>query len=495
MYLSKSQFTKGLQCVKALWLKKYKKEALTPPDEAQMAIFESGNVVGDLACDLFPGGKEIPFDRENMNSMAPLTKKYLDEGVKDIYEATFEFNGIFVMVDILHKGEDGWEIYEVKSSTLVKDVNIADAAIQYYALEGCGLNISKASIVHINNEYIRGKDLEIDKLFTIADVTDEVIEFQTTIPDILEHFEKILRDRVNEPDIDIGMHCSSPYTCDAKDYCWNKQKKIPEYSIFDISRLNTKKKFELYEEGIIEFDDIDSLHHFSDSQRVQIDCEIDDKTIIDRDEIKNFVNNLTYPLYHLDFETFQQVIPQYEGLKPYQQIPSQFSLHIEYGNGGLDHKEFLAVAGSDPRRALAEKLVEDIPKDVMLLAYNKGFEKGVIKRLAEIYPDISDHLMAIHDNIKDLMTPFQRKFYYTPSMKGSYSIKKVMPALVPDMVNAYKELEVVHDGGEAMNIYAGLHLIKDDAEVTRIRNGLLEYCKLDTLAMVKILERLREVVD
>jgi hypothetical protein len=398
------------------------------------------------------------------------------------------------MVDILHKGKNGWEVYEVKSSTEVKPIYIQDASIQYYALKGCGLDISKVSVVHINNKYIRGNELEVDKLFTIADVTAQAIEYQEEIPGILEHFEHILKDRNKEPDIDIGPHCSNPYPCDCQNYCWKQQKNIPDYSIFNISRLSLTKKFDLYHKGIVKFEDIVNVSGFNASQKVQIECELDNNTIINKGEIKNFVRNLKYPLYHLDFETFQQAIPEYEGLKPYQQIPSQYSIHIEDGNGKLDHIEFLAPEGSDPRRELAESLVKHIPKDVMLLAYNRSFERGVIKSLAELYPDLSVHLTAIQKNIKDLMTPFQKKHYYSPSMKGSYSIKCVMPALVPEMENAYNELEVVHNGGEAMSVYSTLHLVKDKAEVERLRKGLLEYCKLDTLAMVKILEKLREIV-
>ncbi|MBU4485917.1 MAG: DUF2779 domain-containing protein, partial [Candidatus Delongbacteria bacterium] len=316
------------------------------------------------------------------------------------------------------------------------------------------------------------------------------------IPDDLKHFEQILEDRENEPDIDIGQHCSDPYPCDAVNYCWKQQKKIPDYSVFNISCRGSRKAklWNLYYQGIIRFEDIQDTDILNYTQKIQVECELDNRTIINREEIKKFTKILTYPLYHFDFETFQQAVPEFEGLRPYQQIPSQYSLHIENGRGGLEHKEFLAPAGTDPRRALAESLVNDIPANVMLLAYNRSFEQGVIKNLAELYPDLSEHLMNIHNNIKDLMTPFQKKHYYSPLMKGSYSIKAVMPALVPEMENAYHELDVVHNGGEAMSIYSTLHLVKDKAEVDRIRQGLLEYCKLDTLSMVKILEKLRELV-
>jgi hypothetical protein len=175
------------------------------------------------------------------------------------------------------------------------------------------------------------------------------------------------------------------------------------------------------------------------------------------------------------------------------QIPFQYSLHIECKDKPLQHKEFLAQEGTDPRYKLAQRLVEDIPSDVTVLAYNMGFEKGVIKKLAQMYDELSPHLMKIHDNIQDLMIPFQKKDYYTPAMKGSYSIKHVLPALVPQMQERYKELNHIHNGTEAMQIYPKLATMQDKQKVSELREALLRYCELDTLAMVKILERLRKL--
>ena len=203
---------------------------------------------------------------------------------------------------------------------------------------------------------------------------------------------------------------------------------------------------------------------------------------------------MSYPIYHLDFETFQQAIPEFVGLSPYAQIPFQYSLHIEYEDGTLKHKEFLAPDGVDPREQIAKRLVEDIPSNVTVLAYNMGFEKGVIRKLASLFPNLSNSLMAIHDNCKDLMTPFANKDYYHPNMKGSYSIKYVLPTLVPEFENAYKELDLIHNGGEAMEAFAKLSKIDDEKLKQRYSDSLLEYCKLDTLPMVKVLEKLKECV-
>jgi hypothetical protein len=266
------------------------------------------------------------------------------------------------------------------------------------------------------------------------------------------------------------------------------------YSIFDISNLKAKQKFELYKRGIINIEEIPDGEPFNDSQMVQINSHKNDTTTIDADKIKAFLRTLRYPIYHLDFETYQQAIPQFRGVGAYMQIPFQYSIHIEHEDGRLEHREFLAQAGKDPRAEIAEKLTLDIPPNVTVLAYNMSFEKSVIKHLAAAFPDFSSKLMSIHDNILDLMLPFWKKWYYAPKMLGSYSIKSVMPSLVPDMEKAYKNLDGIHEGGEAMSAFA--HLAdKSEDEQSIIRTQLLEYCKLDTFAMVKVLQKLREVVN
>jgi hypothetical protein len=244
-----------------LWLKKYNKDVLSQPDASSEAIFEKGNEVGELACKLFPNGKKIPYEGTTFDEKIALTKQWLDEGIENIYEASFSFDGIFIMVDILHVNDDGSvDIYEVKSSTDVKEVYLHDASIQYYVLNGLGFNVKSTNIVHINNKYVRGDKLEIDKLFSVINISDEVLELQVNIPSYLKEFEKVLLERDNIPEIDIGQHCHSPYACDAINHCWSH---IPDYSVFDISRLRSDKKFALYRQGIVNFEDIENISSFS----------------------------------------------------------------------------------------------------------------------------------------------------------------------------------------------------------------------------------------
>ncbi|MGB5920228.1 DUF2779 domain-containing protein [Arcobacter sp.] len=491
MNLSKSLYTKGIQCPKSLWLKKYKPNVLTPPDESAQAIFDTGNIVGDFACQLFPDGKEVPFTRE-YDEMIATTKKWLDEKLSSIYEATFTYEGILVMVDILTISEGEVSIYEVKSSTEVKDIYLHDVSIQYYVLNNLGYKIKSAHVVHINNEYVRGDELDIYELFKIVDVTSEVETMQTNIPNILKEFETYLSDKENEPNIDIGKHCNKPYECDAKNYCWKVQREIPDYSIFNIFNLGSKKQIELYNQGIINIADIPQDFDMTANQKQAVENYKSKVSYIDKENIKAFLENLTYPIYHLDFETYQQAIPQYKGLKPFEQIPFQYSLHIEHEDGTLEHKEYLAQDGVDSRYELAQKLYNDIPNDVTVLAYNMSFEKGVIKRLANTFAHLEQHLLAINENIQDLMTPFQKKWFVTPSMNGSYSIKYVLPALVPEFEKAYKDLVDVQNGSQAMNAFANMSKL-EEGEKMKLRSSLLQYCKLDTLAMVKVLERLKNI--
>ena len=190
--------------------------------------------------------------------MMATTAQYIDEGIENIYEATFKYDGILVMVDVLHVDVDGVDIYEVKSSTSVKDIYLHDVSIQYYVLSNLGFTIKSANVVHIDSSYVRGDELALDELFSIVDVTEEVLELQDNIPHVLEEFEAYLDDKINEPDIDIGSHCKKPYECDAKEYCWKVPRNIPEYSIFNIFNLGSKKQIELYKQGIVNIQDIPS---------------------------------------------------------------------------------------------------------------------------------------------------------------------------------------------------------------------------------------------
>jgi hypothetical protein len=494
--LSKSLYIRGLQCKKSLWLKLRNNSVLKQPDGSILSVFATGDKVGSLACDLFPNGEHMTYNNTTGAERVSLTKKWLDEGVKTIYEATFEFDGVLVMVDILHKDVNGnYEIYEVKSSTEDKDIFKQDMSIQYYVLNGLGYSVSDVYITILNTDYVRGDELDIKQMFTHVKVTDEVLTLQGDIPATLGKFRDMLTDGLNEPDIDIGWHCKQPYKCDAMNYCWKQQRSIPEYSVFNVFSLTKKSKaLGLYQEGIVNIEDIPDDMKLTDNQQYKVDVWKAQKGVINKDAIKGFIGSISYPIYHFDFETLGPAIPSFKGMGPYEKYPFQYSLHIEQEDGSLEHKEYLATPGQDPREVISKRMVEDIPKDACVMAFNISFEKSIIRTLADNYPVYADHLMNIHDNFIDLAIPFKNGDYWMPSMQSHYGLKYALPATVPEMKKAYGDLDGVQNGEDAMRMFVQLGEATDVDEIARTKSALLEYCKLDTFAMVKILNNLKVLI-
>lgn len=504
VYLSKSKYCGLWQCPKIAWLRQYKPEVATI-DEMVQARFDAGNVVGDLAMGLFGDFVEVTtYNSEKLDlpKMIEKTALEMENGTENICEASFSYNGLYCAVDILKKDGDGWAIYEVKSSTKHmkddgpytddKEVYVADISYQKYVLEHCGVKVTGTYLVCLNGDYVFDGSLDLSQLFFISDVSDEVPAEIVKIEPNLAIAERVLTSD-EEPDIDLNIYCKKPYDCAFWKYC---SQHIPEESVFKLYRLATKKKFEYYHNGWITYRDlINNALITNEKQLRQIEFALEDKgTYVNKTEIAAFMQSLSYPLYFLDFETMQPVIPEYIGTKPYAQIPFQYSLHyIEHEGGELKHKEFLAESGTDPRRALAERLCEDIPMNVCVTAYNKAFECTRIKELAETYPDLADHLTNIRNNIVDLLVPFQSGWYYNRAMGGSFSIKSVLPAIFPDDPSLnYHNLEGVHNGGEAMTIFPKIQYMSPEDQKTA-RHNLLKYCELDTYAMVKVWQELVRV--
>ena len=491
MFFSKSKYCSFWQCPKITWLDKYKPEE-KEIDDSLSARLSAGNEVGDLAMTLFGNFVETTtLTEDNKLDYSVMIKKTEDEitkGTENICEAAFSYNGLYCAVDILHKEKDGYAIYEIKSSTHINYIYLVDVAYQKYVLEKSGIKVTGTYLVNINNEYVRHGAINVKELFFIQDVSNFLQEEYNKIEETLQRADAILNNE-NEPNIDISDKCTSPYACAYWQYC---TKHLPTPNVFDIYHLGKSKKFDYYNNGIISFEDLEKHGHLDYKQTRQIDYYLHDKgTYINKDGVKKFLGTLSYPLYFLDFETMQSVIPQFDGTTPYQQIPFQYSLHyIESEGGEVKHKEFLAVSGENPLRKISESLCQDIPENVCILAYNKSFECGRISELAELFPDLAKHLLNIKRNIKDLLDPFQKGYYYNKAMGGSFSIKSVLPAIFPDDPTLnYHNLDGVHNGAEAMTIFP---LIKNMPikEQETARKNLLKYCELDTFAMVKIWQEL-----
>ena len=403
-----------------------------------------------------------------------------------LYEGAFSYDNIFIKTDFLRKGKTGWELHEVKSSTDIKPYHENDLAIQYYVLKSAGIPLTKAYLTHVNNQYVRNGGIEVDKLFTAEDLTALVREKEGFVRKEVTKMRRMLRGTL--PAIDIGPYCNDPFECDFKGHCW---KHIPEGSVFDLGGKG-KNCFDLYYEGIVNLSDFppDILPN---SQGIQVECAIMKSTIVNYEKVMAFLATLWQPLYFLDFETFMQAIPPYDGTRPYQQIPFQYSLHSIAREGApLEHREFLAEPNTDPRAEIARRLAGEIPEHACVIAYSSNFEARILGELADQFLEHREKLRLIMGNLRDLAIPFRSRDVYSWEMGGAYSQKVVLPAFVPEL--NYDGMEVA-DGGMAMDAYARMCASRDPGEIESIRKALLEYCKLDTLGMVRILEKLRTLVS
>jgi len=489
MNLSKSRYTSGIRCEKLLWLNQFK------PNEAEdmgnEAVLENGNKIGDLARHLFGDNYILISYDKGLGSMINDTTEALKTKNNIICEASFAYDGNFCSIDILKNEEDGVEIYEVKSSTGIKDIYLDDVTYQTWLLKKCGLNVKKSYIVYVNSNYVKHGELELDKYFVIQDVTNDLLIDE--VDNNVKEFKNVLSS--SEPNTDLSISCHEPYDCPFFKYC---TKSLPKPNVFDIGwSLPFKKKLELYERNIITYGDALNSNELNDKQSRQIDYYLHNlNPKVDKLAIKGLISTFTYPLYFLDFESYQDAIPQIDGTKPYQQICFQYSLHYYLEpNGKLYHKEYLSSNyNGDPMRGLCEQLCKDIPLNSCTLVYNDAFEKTRIEEMSELYPDLKDHLLNIKDNIKDLLPPFKNHEYYCKDMQGSYSIKYVLPALFSDDPTLdYHNLDQVHRGTEATNAYLSLKNLNKDEE-QKLRTNMLKYCGLDTYAMVKIYEKLQDVL-
>ena len=496
--ISKSRFMNLYTCPKLAWLHQHL------PDEAaensvEQATTETGKKVGLLARGLFHNPVDVTvemYGRLNLIEMIERTKEEIAKGTEVICEASFSVDNLFCSVDILKGNSDGWDIYEVKSSTANSlEDNIGqysmDIAFQKYVLEKCGLKVENTYLICINSDYIRGPELELDKLFAVIEMNNDVAIRMADVEHVLASAEVI--DSATEPAIPLSTACyqTGKKSCPYWDYC---TKDLPKPNVFDLYRIKAKDAFAYCEEGLVGFEDLAASGCITNEKQLrQIDYQLNEKGVyIDAGGIKKFLSEIRYPIYFLDFESVQPAIPEFEGTKPYMQLVTQYSVHIiEQEGGPLLHKEYLAESGKEPRRGVAEALCKDIPGDGCVIVYNKNFEATRLKEMAEAFPDLAEGLLAIRDNIVDLLLPFQKGWYYKREMGGSFSIKVVLPALFPDDPELdYHKLEGVHNGTEAMNLWPKLQYM-EPSERARLERNLLRYCELDTYAMVKIWEFLK----
>ena len=491
MNISKSKYLAYKKCPKLLWMLLYSNELGQEDPNAKKRI-EDGIEVGEYAKTYFSNTIDVTARNEdrslNIEEMIARTNDLL--GKKDIViaEASFSVNGLFCSVDLLRNTDDGYEIYEVKASTYVEQAHIMDAAFQKYVLEKAGLKISKVYILHLNHSYIRKGDIYVNALLVKKQVDEDELFI-----DVFENLEKdlLLAEEItvtnHEPKQPLSQSCKD---CPYKIHC---QKNLPSPNVLDLNGI--RGGYDYLNTGIVTYNDVLLKQvKLNKRQKVQIEAYLKkQQRIVDVQEVQAFLKTIKYPIYHLDFETIQFAIPPCDGAWPYEQIPTQYSLHIEFEEGYLEHREFLGTS-IDPRREIAESLCQNIPMDACILAYNKAFECGRLEELAHLFPDLKQRLINMRDHVIDLIVPFKNGGFYCLDMGGSNSIKAVLPALYPDDSELdYHALAMVHNGSEAMEIYPRM-LKAPLIEKALIRESLLKYCRLDTLAMVKVLRKLKEAV-
>lgn len=489
--LSKSQFTRGLQCPKSLWLYHHGREHQSAPDSMAQSIFDQGTAAGELAQKAFPGGVLIDVDHRHPLVAVAETEQAVEDGAKVIYEAAAIFENTIIRADILRLNAGGtWDVIEVKSSTSVKDTHIDDMAVQTWVLEGAGYQMQRSWLMHINKNYVLDGDVDVNKLFTIGDHTDHVKERMVTVPALIKNFHAIVAQK-ETPDIGIGERCGKPYECDFKAYCWAA---VPEDSVWSIGGIRKNKASKLWDAGRKTIAAIPKSVEFNGKQARQVEAIRTGKTLIDIKAIAAHIGKLEWPLHFLDFETVGEAVPRYNGMRPFENLTFQASIHFQdMPGGGLKHSELLVDPDSDPRRPMVDFILKNIEKEGTVIAYNTPFERGCIFNLGEKFDDAKKHMDSIIDRLWDVAEPFKKGHYMHPDFHGSWSLKAVLPAVVPGMT--YADLEVAQ-GGDA----SALWLKAMRGEITgekleKLKAALLAYCGQDTLGTVKILEFLIFLIE
>jgi len=483
--LTKSDYLCGIQCLRWLWINKNDKERIPELSKVEKAKLEEGYIIEEYAKSLFPD--IIDLSKLDFKEQIEKTKKYIGKRVP-LFQASFLYEDLYARGDILLPIEnEKWDIIEVKSSTEAKEIHLEDLAFQKYVYEKCGLKIRKCFILHINKEYIKQEEINPKEFLMQTEVTDKVEATEEIEERARKMLEVINRDC---PDFSVDDLLTIEYENIAKDEFMNS---LPENNIFEFVRILKKKAIPLYKEGIVKMTDVPDWFKLNDKQKIQRYVAENGGKHIDKKKIKSFLDNLQYPLYYFDFETIYSAVPKFDNAKPYQQIPFQFSLHIQdEPNGELRHLSFLAESKADPRPTLLKVLKENLGDKGDILVYNQSFEKKVLKEGAEFFPEFTD---LIENNllprVKDLMEVFSKFYYYDQRQKGSVSIKYVLP-LLSDL--KYNDLEIEKGDMASFEFERVTYGDVSEEERQRIRKALEEYCELDTLAEVEIVKALRNIV-
>lgn len=478
--LSKSRFLSGLQCHKRVYLEIHRPELATPPDPSTQAILAMGTEIGLLARRRFPGGvlATVGF-RQREAAIAQTAALLQDPNVPAIFEGAFEHEGVVVRVDILERVLDetgrplAWRLIEVKSSTRVKDIHLDDVAIQSYVLLGSGIALAGTCLMHIDTTYVyQGGQADLQALFAIEDVSEVVASRRGQVPGRLAGMRSALSES-QPPAIDPDGHCHSPYECPFWAHC--TKDKSARWIYYLPGSKETVNRFA--QEGITTIDEIPDGATLSLTQR-----RVKDNVEWVSTNLGASLRSVQYPVHHVDFETVMLAVPRFPATRPYQAIPVQWSNHIELESGDIIHHQFLHSDPTEPRKRWAEALIESLGEKGSIVVYS-AYEEAMMRQVVEAFPEFRQLFSAIIKRLWDLH-PIIKEHYYHPKFQGSYSIKTVLPAVVPSM--GYDDL-AIQEGGQAANEYYRMVFLESDwIEQARIKDALLRYCARDTMAMVEL---------
>lgn len=477
--LSKTKLLRGYRCPKAIYLTIHQPELEPPITPDLQALFDQGNLVGETARRYRPGGTLVDCKPWEFGDALTKTRDLIADGTPIIYEAAFEYLGCYARADIIEYSTDTkrWSIYEVKSTTSVKQEHLDDVGLQTWIMARSGLPIEKIHVMHLNRE-CRFPDLE--NLFVTVDVTEPMREQYKSVAPRITALMDVLRQPV-APAYDIGPHCLEPTECPFIKYCWQH---IPKPSIFDLPNIK-ERKWQLYQQGIISLDD-ERLTDLTELQQRMVHVTRSGEGYVDEIAVVNAIKEWPYPWVFLDFETINPAIPRYHNTGPYQQTPFQFSAHqLLNADAPLMHKEFLFTNQDDPRPQLITALLEACGTSGAIIAYYGKFEADRIRELAEFDPTRREALLGLIDRIVDPL-PIFRTHVYDAAFLGSFSLKNVAPAILGE-AQSYKGMQVAN-GGDAQRAFEAMLTTSDVEKKQELEQALKKYCEKDTLVMVELVK-------
>ena len=486
--LSKSRFLSGSQCHLRIWNDTHARDLATDTGTSLQGVYDTGHEVGELACKRYPGGHLVAQNHLQFRDALAETQRVLKQGsVSALFEAAFEHEGLIARADIIEQlSSGGWRLIEVKSTTGLKEIFVLDVAFQLIILRAAGLDVRDAAVMTLDRSYVyHGKSLDLARLFQLHPVMEQCEKLIHTVGEDARKMQSLIADST-PPDIEIGDHCFEPYQCPYFAHC-TRDVIWPEHGINELPSLHPNRRTELEEAGIEEIQDIPDDFPLTNLQRIV--CEsVREQQLLVHGNVSSMLANIKPPIRYLDFETFAPAIPRFAGTRTYDAIPFLFSVHTGHDSDTVEHIDYLYEQDDDPRPYIVQRLIEALGSEGSICTYSH-YEHTVLNSLANAIPDRADELAAISARLFDLL-PVVRNSIYHPEFRGSFSIKSVLPVLVPGM--GYDDLEI-SDGQTASVLY--IQALKNSKVKVRRKafNDLRAYCERDTLAMVRLHHGLQQL--